>query len=275
MATWSFDMEEFAALWYGPANDRMLYPLDYLSRFSHVNERDRHWAAVRREYSEHGRLSWNEADLLRRAFTVLTAPEVWAEIHGVSDESGPIRVAAARHDRHAAQALQFTRETRIELTITTAEQLPARLLALLPPVPPGTRPTQTFAAADLHPDNHPTLHYTGETTPLQRYRRLVRRPATGAGVITVFRGPRHLGNKRPRKVGTMRWYDIEDDGRYLETGTRTRTVRPAEPLALQAALTRLLDHASTEYREYLEDTGDYPNPGAPAPSTPEPADGRT
>ncbi|MGV9673741.1 ESX secretion-associated protein EspG [Nocardia sp. NPDC003482] len=258
MATWSFDMEEFAALWYGPANDRMLYPLDYLSRFSHVNERDEFWARVRAEYSEHGRLGWNEADLLRRAFTVLTAPEAWAEIHGVSDEFGPLRVAAARHDRHAALAVQFTRDPRIELTITTAEQLPARLLGHLPPTPPGTLPAEAFVAADLYPENQPTLHYPGDSTPLQRYRRLVRRPATGAGVITVFRGPRHVGNRQPRKVGTVRWYDIENDGRYLETGTRTLTVRPAEPPTLQAALTRLLDHALTEYREYIEDTTTFP-----------------
>ncbi len=264
MATWSFDSEEFAALWYGPANDRMLYPLDYLSRFSHVNERDRFWAEVRHEYSEHGRLSWNEADLLRRAFTVLTEPEVWAEIHGVSDDSGPVRVAAARHDRHAALAVQFIRETRIELSILPTDQLPTRLLALLPAYPPGAQPAEAFGAADLYPENQPALRYTGESTPLQRYRRLVRRPATGAGVITVFRGPRNLGNRRPRKVGTIRWYDIESDGRYLETGTRTLTVRPADPRALQSALTRLLDHAHIEYREYLEDTADFPQT-APAP----------
>ncbi|MFI5775580.1 ESX secretion-associated protein EspG [Nocardia sp. NPDC051570] len=274
MATWSFDSEEFAALWYGPANDRMLYPLDYLSRFSHVTERDRYWAEARHEYSEHGRLSWNEADLLRRAFTVLTAPEAWAEIHGVSDESGPVRVAAARHDRHAALALQFTRQTHIELTIIPAEQLPAHLLTLLPPCPPGTHPPEAFGAADLYPENQPVLRYSGESTPLQRYRRLVRRPATGAGVITVFRGPRHIGNRQPRKVGTLRWYDIDADGRYLETGTRTLTVRPAEPRALQSTLTRLLDHALTEYREYIEDTPDLPHPPLP-PTAPAPVIRRT
>ncbi|MBB5917019.1 hypothetical protein BJY24_005931 [Nocardia transvalensis] len=272
MASWSFDEEEFAALWYGPANDRMLYPLNYLSRFGHVNERDAFWAGVRQEYSERGRLSWNEADLLRRAFTVLTDPEVWAEIHGVSDQAGPIRVAAARHDRHAALAMQFLRRERIELSITSADRLPDRLTMLLSEQPPGSRPAQAFVAADLYPEHQPVLRYTGESTPLQRYRDLVRRPATGAGVITVFRGPRRQGLRPPRKVGTVRWYDIEDDGRYMETGTRTLTVRPADTSAVRSAVTRLLDHALTEFRDYTEDLGEFAHqhatidpPASPAP----------
>jgi hypothetical protein len=257
MASWSFDAEEFAALWYGPANDRMLYPLDYLSRFSHVNERDAYWATVRHDYSEHGRLAWDEADLLRRAFTVLTAPQAWAEMHGVCDRVGPIRVAAARHDRHAALAVQFTRRPRIDVSITAAQNLPARLAKLLPKRPPGTQRAEAFVASDLYPERQPIVRYTGESTPLERYQRIVRRPSTGAGVVTVFRGPRHTGARQPRKVGTVRWHDIGGDGRYMETGTRTITVAPADPNALQAAFARLLDHAITEYREYVEELGEF------------------
>lgn len=257
MTTWSFDEEEFAALWFGPANDRMLYPLTYLSRFAHVNERDRYWEHVRHEYSDHGRLTWNQADLLRRAFRVLTEPEVWAEIHGVSDQAGPIRVTAARHDRHAALAIQFTRRPRIEVSIISADRLSTQLGGLLPRVEPGSHPPQAFAVADLYPERQPELHYTGESTPLQRYRRLVRRPTGGAGVITVFRGPRNLGGKQPRKVGTVRWYDIHDDGRYLETGNRTITVQPADAGAVQGAIARLLDLALFEYRDYVDDMGEF------------------
>ncbi|MBF6327878.1 ESX secretion-associated protein EspG [Nocardia transvalensis] len=257
MTSWSFEAEEFAALWYGPANDRMLYPLDYLSRFSHINERDRFWARVRHEYSEHGRLGWDEADLLRRAFAVLTDPEVWAEMHGVCEKAGPIRVAAARHDRHAALAVQFTLRPRIEVSIIGADKLPATLTKLLPKRPPGTHRAEKFEAADLSPQHQPAIGHSGETGPRERYQQLVRRPSTGAGVVTVFRGPRVRGTRPPRKVGSVRWYDIDGDGRYLETGSRTLTVRPADPNALQAALCRLLDHALTEYREYVEDLGEF------------------
>ncbi len=257
MATWSFEDEEFAALWFGPANDRMLYPLHYLSRFGHVNERDTYWEQVRHKYSEQGRLTWNQADLLRRAFTVLTDPEVWAEIHGVSDQAGPIRVAAARHDRHAALAIQFTRRPRIELSIVSSDRLSAVLAAVLPNCSPGRQPAQAFAAADLYPERQPVLNYSGESTPLQRYRRLVRRPASGAGVVTVFRGPRNRGGEQPRKVGAVRWYDIHDDGRYMETGSRTVTVQPADTPAIQAAIARLLDLALAEYRDYVDDVGEY------------------
>jgi|GEM_PF-1921698 len=257
MATWSFDEEEFAALWFGPANDRMLYPLTYLSRFGHVNERDTYWEQVRHEYSEQGRLTWDQADLLRRAFTVLTAPEVWAEIHGVSDQAGPIRVAAARHDQHAALAIQFTRRPRVEVSIIAADRLSTQLGGLLPHCPPGSHAPQVFADADLYPERQPAVHFTGDSTPLQRYRRLVHRPSGGAGVITVFRGPRNHGGTQPRKVGTARWYDIHDDGRYLETGHRTITVQPADAAAVQSSIARLLDHALFEYRDYVEDSGEF------------------
>ncbi|WP_216903636.1 ESX secretion-associated protein EspG [Nocardia alni] len=257
MTTWSFEEEEFAALWFGPANDRMLYPLDYLSRFAHTNERDRFWEQVRHHYSDKGELTWDQADMLRRAFTVLTAPEVWAEVHGVSDQAGPIRVAAARHDRQAALAIQFTRKPRIEISLITADTLATQLAGLLPHCPPGARPPEAFAVTDLYPERHPTVHYAGESTPLQRYRRLIRRPADGAGLITVFRGPRNTGAEQPRKVGCVRWYDIRDDGRYLESGNNTITVQPADQPAIQSAIARLLDSALDEYRDYVDDLGEF------------------
>jgi hypothetical protein len=235
----------------------MLYPLDYLSRFGHVNERDRYWEQVRHRYSEQGALTWNQVDLLRRAFTVLTDPQVWAELHGVSDQAGPIRVAASRHDQHAALAIQFTRRPRIEVSIITADNLATQLAGLLPHCPPGTHPAQAFAVTDLYPERQPPLHYTGESTPMHRYRRLVRRPAGGAGVITVFRGPRDTAGEQPRKVGCVRWYDIHDDGRYLESGNRTITVQPADTPAIQAAIGRLLDNALGEYHDYVEDHGEF------------------
>ncbi|WP_433665208.1 ESX secretion-associated protein EspG [Nocardia sp. CA-128927] len=256
MATWSFDDEEFAALWFGPANDRMLYPLDYLSRFTHVNERDEHWTRVRHDWSEHGRLGWEEADLLRRAFAVLTDPEAWVEVHGFYDAVGPVRVAAARHHRHAALAVQFTQRARIEVSVTSAEKLPAVLAKLLPKHRRGQRPAETFQAADLRPEAQPMIRYTNESTPRERYQRLLAGDAVGAGLITVFRGPRHNGPAPARKIGTLRWYDLEE-GRYMETGTRTLTVRPADNTALHRVIARLLDHAITEYREYIEELGEF------------------
>jgi len=257
MTTWSLDDEEFAALWFGAANDRMLYPLDYLSRFSHVNERDEFWARVRDDWSEHGRLKWDEVDLLTRAFAVLTDPQAWAELHGINDKTGPIRVAAARHDQHAALAVQFITRPRIEVSIISADRLPAALATLLPRCPAGTAAPETFDAADLRPDRQPIVRYTNESTPLDRYERLLHRPSTGAGLVTVFRGPRHTGPAPARKVGTVRWYDFESDGRYMETGARKLTVRPANTASLQAATARLLDHAITEYHEYIEELGEF------------------
>ncbi|MEV0294902.1 ESX secretion-associated protein EspG [Nocardia sp. NPDC050710] len=256
MATWSLDPEEFAALWFGPANDRMLHPLTYLSRFTHVNERDEYWTRVRHEWSDRGRLDWDESDLLTRTFAVLTEPEAWVEVHGSCEGVGPIRIAAARHDRHAAVAVQFTKRPRIDVSIISAENLPTALAKLLPDRPPGQRGPETFHTDDLDPTKQPIVRYTNDSTPLERYRRLLDLPGSGAGLITVLRGPRYSTSAPPRRIGTVRWFDTRD-GRYLETGSSNRTVRPATISTLRDALTRMLDHAINEYREYTDELGEF------------------
>ncbi|MBF6416860.1 ESX secretion-associated protein EspG [Nocardia cyriacigeorgica] len=258
MPTWTFDdPEDFAALWFGPANDPMLYPLDYLSRYTHVNERDEHWARSRHDWSDKGRLSWDEADSLTAAFTVLTDPQIWIEVHGNSNATGPVRIAAARNGRRAARAVQVIDHQRIKLSLFSSDRLPSALTKPLPACPPGKAQPERFDTADLDLHNQPVVRYTGEPTPLERYTQLLRRPATGAGLITVFRGPRHNGPTPHRKVGTIRWFDIKADGRYLETGIRTRTVQPATTVAMQETISRLIGYADTEYREYIDSLGEF------------------
>ncbi|MEV2220517.1 hypothetical protein AB0E01_11615 [Nocardia vinacea] len=43
----------------------------------------------------------------------------------------------------------------------------------------------------------------------------------------------------------------------MEPGVRKLTVRPASTTSLQAAITRLLDQAITEYHQYIEELGEF------------------
>ncbi|MFE1596553.1 ESX secretion-associated protein EspG [Nocardia sp. NPDC058705] len=134
MTAWVFDIEEFAALWYGPAADRMLFPLHYLSCFTHMNALEQYRSSVRRDWSEQGRLDWDSAEQLERAFAVLADPEVWTEIHG-REKRGPLRAVTARHDQHAVIAEQSADGARVRVTIVAAERLPVATAAVLPDTP--------------------------------------------------------------------------------------------------------------------------------------------
>ncbi|GGK67494.1 ESX secretion-associated protein EspG [Nocardia camponoti] len=238
MTTWIFPIEDFAALWYAPAADRMLYPLEYLSRFSHMNELLAHRAEVRREWSEQGRLDMDEAEKLTRARQILVAPEAWTEVNGFGQD-GAIRFTAARHANHCATAEQSADGERVRLRLTAAEKLTAATAAALPKSPPGTQPPVRFHQADLAPQDPTLVTYSNARTPRDRYRQLRRQPCTSAGTIHLFAGPRDTQGAPQIPATTLEWHD-RPGGRYLESGKTTRTIRPGTPRAITEHLTRYL-----------------------------------
>lgn len=255
MTAWVFDIEEFAALWYGPAADRMLFPLHYLSRFSHMNALEQFRSTVRRDWSEQGRLDWDSAEQLDRAFEVLADPEAWVEIHG-RDERGPLRAVAARHDQHAAIAEQSASGARVRVTIIAAEGLPHRLASVLPEAAAGKRPPERYDEIDLRPADPTSVTIIDGPSPRERYRRLRSEPCTSAGLIQVFRGPRTTQGKPPRRISAIQWHD-RPDGRYLETGRRARAIIPANTTTLAQLIAREIGQALDEYREHSEDMGRF------------------
>ncbi|MFB7877091.1 ESX secretion-associated protein EspG [Nocardia sp. NPDC056064] len=251
MTTWAFEIEEFAALWYGPAADRMLFPLHYLSRFSHMNQLEQFRADVRREWSEQGRLDWDAAEQLDRTFAVLTAPEAWVEVHGY-DKRGPLRAIAARHDQHAAVVRQSSDGGKVRVGLVGADRLAHSVATALPDTPAGTRPVERFDERDLRPSDPTVVTIIEGTNPRDRYRRWREEPCSSAGLIQVFRGPRSTQGKPPPRIATVQWHD-RPDGRYVETGSRARTVAPANASTVAHLVAREVDRALDEYREYNED----------------------
>ncbi|UGT53970.1 ESX secretion-associated protein EspG [Nocardia asteroides] len=251
MTSWVFDIESFAALWFGPAADRMLFPLHYISRFTHMNALELYRAEVREQWSEHGRLDEDAAERLRRAFDVLTGPEVWLEVHGHRQQR-PVRAVGARHDRHAAIAEQSTDGARVRVSLVAADQLAHRAVDALPDTEAGKRPRQRFDDHDLRPEAPDVVTIIDGPNPREQYRRLREEPCTSAGVIQVFRGPRTTGGKPPHRVSAIQWHD-RHDGRYLETGTRARVVVGANSATLAHHVGVDIGRALEQYRELAED----------------------
>ncbi|MFE3545402.1 ESX secretion-associated protein EspG [Nocardia sp. NPDC059177] len=251
MTAWVFDIEEFAALWFGPAADRMVFPLHYTSRFTHLNALEQYRSAVREQWSEHGRLDLDAAEQLRRAFDVLTGPEVWVEIHG-HRRHRPLRVVGARHDRHGAIAEQSTDGTQVRVSILAADSLARRVVEVLPAAEAGKRPRQRFDNHDMRPEDTDVVTIIEGPNPREQYRRLREEPCTSAGVIQVFRGPRTTGGKPPHRVAAIQWHD-RHDGRYLETGTRARTVVGATAATSAHHVGVEIGRALEQYGELRED----------------------
>lgn len=255
MTSWVFDIEEFAALWFGPAADRMLFPLHYTSRFIHMNALEQYRSTVREEWSEHGRLDWDTAEQLRRAFDVLTGPEVWLEIHG-HRQHRPVRAVGARHDKHGAIVEQSTDGARVRMRIFAADSLSRRAVEVLPDAEAGKRPRQRFDDHDLRVEDRDVVTIIEGPNPREQYRRLREEPCTSAGVIQVFRGPRTTGGQPPHRVSAIQWHDRRD-GRYLEAGSRARTVVGADSAALAHQVGVEIGRALELYRELAEDMATY------------------
>lgn len=241
MTTWVLDIEEFAALWFRPASDRMLHPIHYLSRFTHVNALSEYRNQVSHQWSERGRLDRDSVELLQRALDVLTWPEVWLELHGRS-EFGPLRAVGARHAQHAAIARQSADGALLRLTVGPAGQLAPRLAQILPDASAGERPPQRMTLA------HPAEPEPVAVTHIDRYdqrvdlNRMRTEPTTSSGVIHTFLGPRDNRGQRPERVGTLEWYD-RADGRYLERVTTVRNIVPGDQAAVTRSLQRDIDQA--------------------------------
>lgn len=246
MPEWTWDTEDFAALWYSEAHDRFPRPLKYLSRFTTENEFAYHRSAVRARYSG------DELERIGLALHTLSTSEYRIEILGGSTTSKgttEYRIVGARNHRHAVTFTQRCRADEhgpIHAHLLRAESLPRALTRGIPARKAGTRPAETFHPADLEPAGSTQLQDNSRNSPRERYRRLLRRPATGGGSAGLRIGPLYT---RPEATRTIQWYDIADDGRYTETRGPRITVRPATPEDLTTRFTAWLDDADRRLRD--------------------------
>ncbi|MGW0246723.1 ESX secretion-associated protein EspG [Nocardia goodfellowii] len=249
MPEWTWDTEDFAALWYDDANDRFPRPLKYLSRFAHQNELDRHRSTVRARYSH------DELTAIRAALHTLSTSDMRIEIYGGTrkhrDSTGDVkeyRIIGARNTFHAVVA------SKVSAAKPSAHP-PAHLPPRNPRQPhrrrhPGLPTRQstpvTFYPNDLRPQQDTYLHDNARNTPRERYKRLIHRPADGGANAELYVGPLYT---RPDPTAALQWYDFTGDGRYTDIRTHNITIRPTTPTDLTTTFTTWLNRATQRLRE--------------------------
>ncbi|WP_454196143.1 ESX secretion-associated protein EspG [Nocardia sp. Marseille-Q1738] len=246
MAEWTWEPDDFAALWYGDAHDRFPSPLRYTSRFTFRDDFDAHRTAVRTRYSA------DELDEINAAMHTLSTSELRIEILGGTckhknstgrDDLREYRILGARTNYHAvvlSQAGNQHEQSPIRVRMFPADQLPTRLVNAIPACKPGTERPATFHPDDLTPRRDTYLQDNARNTPREQYLRLLGRPADGGGIAVLLPAPLHT-HAKPAKV--LQWHDISNDGRYTEHRTHHITVRPTTPTDLTTHFTTWIDQA--------------------------------
>lgn len=252
MSEWSWATDDFAALWYSEARDRIPSPLRYTSRFRLRDE----FAAHRRAVSE--RYDPDERDEIDAALGTLADAEIRIEVLGGSSRhrqsTGPddvrqYRIVGARTAFRAVTAVQYGTDAEhgpIRLRMSRAEDLPARLAAAIPGCRAGSAEPATFHPDDLRQSRDSYLEDNGHNTPRDRYRRLLGRPADGGGSAMLLAGPL---NRLDPPLAAVQWYDITGDGRYTERRGAHVSVRPTTTADLAGVFAGWIERADRRLRE--------------------------
>ncbi|MEV6216372.1 ESX secretion-associated protein EspG [Nocardia sp. NPDC051833] len=262
MTEWTWEPDDFAALWYSTGRDRFPFPLGYTSRLSSVAEVDRHRATVRGSYDR------DAYELIDLAFHTLTTAQLRVEILGESSVLGKgtakeYRVIGARTPHHAVMLTQTaTREgveERIRCRLLRPEQLPGRLSWIVPECAAGRTAAETFHLDDLAPKQTDSRDWS--VTPKQRFDKFVHRPREGTAWAQLRTGP---VTDRPEPWSSARWFDFTDDGRYLMQRNREHVrLSPAGANDLTTLFTTWIDRALTRLHEQEEYAMSTPWGGGP------------
>ncbi|MFX0579065.1 ESX secretion-associated protein EspG [Nocardia nepalensis] len=242
---WTWEPDDFAALWLSPSNDRFPDPLRFTSRFAYRDDFDAHKATVRERYSP------EELEEIQLALHTLTTSTLRIQIlGGTTQHENPnggvhvYRIVGARTDEYAMSLAQATfgdTNGPIRCRLFPSAHLPAQLVSCLPPCKPGTQPP---AAYPSHPNS---------TTPHERYQRLLHRPADGGGSALLYTAP----IKTPTKPHTtIQWHDITNDGRYT---AHPPTIHPTTP----TNLTTLFNTWTSDHVETMAASPEKPPPPVP------------
>ncbi|MBB5911553.1 hypothetical protein BJY24_000420 [Nocardia transvalensis] len=247
MVEWSWEPDDFAVLWYSDANDRFPHPLRYVSRLATLGEVEAHRAAVRARYSP------DELEEINLALHTLTTSDIRIEMGGDSVALGQgtsreYRVLGARTPYHAVMLTQTASggvDGAIRCRLFRTEQLPGRLAAILPKVPPGKQRPDTFHVDELRTPADP--YTSNRNSPQERFQRLVDRPSDGSGAAGLHTGYLYTRHDPLFAVG---WFDVAGDGRYLQQASREHlTIRPATTQELTACFESWIERAVERLRE--------------------------
>ncbi|MBF6437875.1 ESX secretion-associated protein EspG [Nocardia cyriacigeorgica] len=249
MAEWTWEPDDFAALWLRDGIDRFPRPLHYLSKYKTVEPFETHAARVRDRYDR------DEHDQIRLALHTLIESDVRIQAFGNStatDRGGEreYRIVGARNGQYGmvlAQAAVDGTDGPIRCRLFHADQLPKRLVNLFPACEPGRADGGVFNVRDLEDQQQGFTH----RGPREQYERIALRPADGGGNAGLLVGGIL---DRPAPWYSMQWYDITGDGRYLEERTREHiSVRPATPQIIAGCFTNWIERALDRIRDERAD----------------------
>ncbi|WP_405161836.1 ESX secretion-associated protein EspG [Nocardia sp. NBC_01499] len=246
MTEWTWEPDDFAALWYSDAHDRFPGPLRYTSRFALRDEFAAHRRAV------HDRYSADELEEIQLALHTLGTSDMRIEILGGTskhknstgdDDLREYRILGARNPYRAVTLMQggtATDHGPIRVRMFRPESLPARIVQAIPSCTPGTAAPATFHPDDIAPRRNGYFEDVARQTPREQYQRLLGRPTDGGGSAVLVAAPLHT-LAEPWNV--LQWHDITNDGRYTEIRGPHITVRPTTPADLTTHFTTWLDRA--------------------------------
>ncbi|WP_063056992.1 ESX secretion-associated protein EspG [Nocardia salmonicida] len=252
MNEWTWEPDDFAALWLNDGQDRFPGPLGYTSRFPTVEEAQAHRAAVVARYDR------DETELIQLAFHTLTNCDLQVRIVGESTRLGGnrrrmYRLLAAQTTHHAvllSQTVTDDVEERIRCRLFRPDNLPSRIANLFPEFSAGRSPSQTFHVDDIAPARR-GRNDTYRDSPSKQFERLLSQPRDGGGIAELLPGPL---NARVESWYNAQWFDILDDGRYLARRNREQVqVLPATDGDLRTLFTNWIDRALSRLREREND----------------------
>ncbi|MFE1594742.1 ESX secretion-associated protein EspG [Nocardia sp. NPDC058705] len=252
MATWTLDPETFAAHWYSDANDRFPRPLKYLSRYRTEDEFTQFRSRVQADLQPDTR---EEIDLAMH--TLATSP-TRIEILGCTvrhrastgaDDSKEYRIIGARDHHRAVLAFQGGRSDEygdIRLRLFARDSLPAQLDSAIPARGPGRQAPATFDPGDLEPRDGGYFDDTARDSPREKYQRLLGNRGDGYGIARLYVG---TGQPPADHAGVLRWFDVTNDGRYIETRGQHVNVRPATGNDLTTRFAAWIDRADRQLNQ--------------------------
>ncbi|RJO76690.1 ESX secretion-associated protein EspG [Nocardia panacis] len=240
---WSWETDDFAALWLSEAQDRFPRPLYSRSRFQYAEDCQAHLARVRANYSQDDLID------IKRAFEVVTSSDVRIEIRGGTTKTSDgstrqYRILGVRNEVSAAVLSQITTYEiagPIRLRLCHPDHLPARIVHRMVPAEPGRQPQAEFHQQDIMGDRDPYFDDSRRARLRDRYREFVGRPADGGGSAALYVGP-FAAEANP--LHFVEWRDITEDGRYTELRTLDRIrIRPTTPKDLATHFATWIDKA--------------------------------
>ncbi|GGN86272.1 ESX secretion-associated protein EspG [Nocardia rhizosphaerihabitans] len=248
MSEWTWEPDDFAALWLNDAHDRFPGPLGYTSRIPTVTEERAHRAAV------HARYDREETELIQLAFHTLSNCDLQIRIVGESTRLGGgrrrmYRLLGAQTAHHAvllSQTVTDDVEERIRCRLFRPDNLPGRIAKLLPEFAAGRSSSRTFHIDDIAAARRGgTDGY--RDSPSKQFERLVSQPRDGGGIAELLPGPL---DARTDSWYSAQWFDLTEDGRYLLRRDRDQVqVRPAAADDLRALFANWIDRTLSRLRE--------------------------